>query len=251
MSFLLDFIDFNKGLDFQIVGLAIGVYFLLLWVILCVWVIKDATARYNSTISAILWGVAVFIFNLPALILFLVVRPDKLDIVDGNADRITSDTVAIPVADFVNSDNEIVLGVQIKINPKTLTASSRTLNVAVDWDGQSGGNDRQEMEISAKRAAGGVVVEEVVTTTRTRSQLFKSLPKKLSALLRKPNKSVKIDEPILAVEESSIATEQHEMSTTTQQEGAVVPVMDGSEVAVEVEAVQQSRRNRNKRRNRR
>ncbi len=53
----------------------IGAYLAATWICLIVWTVRDARARTGDVVVQILSGLLVLLFNLPGLILYIILRP--------------------------------------------------------------------------------------------------------------------------------------------------------------------------------
>lgn len=77
---LLNFFDFNEqGYVYFILAFAVYVilFLLLVWIAMGIYVFMDLRKRGKGFLISILGGLVVFIFNLPGLIVYLILRPNK------------------------------------------------------------------------------------------------------------------------------------------------------------------------------
>jgi len=116
---LLGIVD--STLDYAFVGKLVVLYLLALWAMFSFWVYVDAKKRYHSTKMGVLFFLLVFILNFPALIFYIIIRPENEEeighygMLHGGLD--------IPVANFIGKDDEIEFSLSIKLNPNISTDS--------------------------------------------------------------------------------------------------------------------------------
>jgi len=75
-EFILKQIQDNQNRDWDSIFKALGIFLLLFWICICIWVYFDVRTRYKRRITAILVTLFVLIFNIPALIIYVVLRPE-------------------------------------------------------------------------------------------------------------------------------------------------------------------------------
>lgn len=78
-NIIVDALEFNEGIDFMNLLMCMGLYWILFWFSISVWVFLDARKRYGNPRIAFLWSFIVFFLFFPALIFYLAVRkPEDL-----------------------------------------------------------------------------------------------------------------------------------------------------------------------------
>ena len=75
-EFILKQIQDNQNRDWDSIFKALGIFLILFWLCICIWVYFDVRTRYKRRITAILVTLFVLIFNIPALIIYVVLRPE-------------------------------------------------------------------------------------------------------------------------------------------------------------------------------
>lgn len=141
-EFVQDFLNVITGQnapDFNFILSGLIIYLALLWLAFCAWVFMDAKKRYHSVLKAVFISLVVFVLNFPALIFYLVVRPE--DEMHSNVDGAG---VEVPVVKFVDQDGNVKLALNLEIAPQTKPQSDMTVSVA--WDSQ-----RQDIELGRKK----------------------------------------------------------------------------------------------------
>ncbi|RMD77644.1 hypothetical protein D6810_00450 [Candidatus Dojkabacteria bacterium] len=114
------------------------VYIISIWFLLCFWVFRDAKKRYSSLTLAILFSLLVLLLNIPALIFYLIVRPesesDYLLVLGDRNVKNEFDGVNIPIVKFTGEDGvNIVLNIRVdngKTENKKLPKVAMNLEIA-------------------------------------------------------------------------------------------------------------------------
>lgn len=137
---LLNVVTGQQAPDFNFLLSGLLVYLGLLWFAFCVWVFVDAHRRYDSLAVAAIISVVVLILNFPALIFYLVVRPEDEQV------RVEHQTgVEVPVVKFVDSQGNVRLALNLEISGQQNPKSDMTVSVA--WD-----NNRQDIDINRRES---------------------------------------------------------------------------------------------------
>lgn len=169
---LLNVVTGKEAPDFNFVLSGLVIYLALLWLAFCAWVFIDAKRRYGTLYKAILISLAVFILNFPALIFYLVVRPEDESAIAGNS---SLSGVEVPVVKFVDEDGKVKLALNLEIASQVNPKSDMTVSVA--WDSQ-----RQDIEVSQRNMIAEKVEvtdkEPKISKVKALSNLFKK--KKIS-----------------------------------------------------------------------
>jgi len=137
MDFLINILESNLNYG-SIISLFL-LYIFLLWAMLCVWVFIDAKKRYAKLWVAIALFFLVLILNLPALVFYLIIRPDKDEdnVLYLQSDDASSSLsgVNVPIVNFTGQDG-FVISLQLKIeNSKTQSDNSdNNMNINVEFN---------------------------------------------------------------------------------------------------------------------
>jgi hypothetical protein len=128
------------------------VYFLayigILWLMFSLWVFFDAYKRFNRIVFAVLFFFIVFVFNFPALIFYLIIRPENEDeefVILNPHHGVHSAAFNVPIINFKNGD-ETVIGLEIKINKNVFNPN---LNVSIT-DAKEASNISVNASVSEK-----------------------------------------------------------------------------------------------------
>jgi len=71
-SFLIN----NQNSNWDAIFKALMIFLLAFWLAICLWVFIDARSRYSKLIVAILITMFVLVFSIPALIIYVILRPE-------------------------------------------------------------------------------------------------------------------------------------------------------------------------------
>lgn len=122
LDVLLSVVD--SGIDYKVVMvLGLG-YLILLWLVFSFWVLNDARKRYKNPLVALIFFWIVLVLNFPALIFYLIIRPEKED--ENTLHLYHHDEVGglnVPLVNFA-SEQGISMSLQIKLAPGVLKATS-------------------------------------------------------------------------------------------------------------------------------
>lgn len=122
------------------------IYLAALWVAISVWVYADATKRYKNMMIAIVVTIFVFVLNFPALIVYLVIRPEEdfsLDTELAYTDQGVSGGVDVPLIKFTGENGEVKLALNLQISSSLNKDADMTLDFGVT-------TNREDLKISEK-----------------------------------------------------------------------------------------------------
>lgn len=140
MDFLMNILESNLNYG-SIISIFL-LYIFLIWLMLCVWVFIDAKKRYGKLWVAIGLFFLVLILNLPALVFYLIIRPDNeednvlyLHSEDGASN---SGGVNVPIVNFTGQDG-FVISLQLKVANTNAQAdlSGNNMNINVEFNSQN------------------------------------------------------------------------------------------------------------------
>lgn len=100
-------------------------YLAALWLMFCLWVFIDAMKRFRSLPISIILTLLTFVFNFPALVFYLIIRPEDPTL-DGYA---SEGGVNVPLMNFVGNDGEVQFSLNLKVNPKYQPGADMDVNV--------------------------------------------------------------------------------------------------------------------------
>ena len=102
----------EDAVSFEAILMVFIGYIAVVWLMFCFWVFIDARKRYDHIITAIIFALFIVPFNIPGLILYLVVRPeDEWPDLDDDVTAFAN----VPVVRLVDDQEEILLKLQIEL----------------------------------------------------------------------------------------------------------------------------------------
>lgn len=127
-------------------------YVVLLWFLFSFWVYVDAKKRYKKTALAIVLFLVVFIFNFPALVFYLITRPENEDdFVIFPADNLSNRGVNIPIVNFIGKDGKVNFSFELKINNQEFAAQASDMSIDVNWKSENTQLVKQEEPVEVKK----------------------------------------------------------------------------------------------------
>ena len=138
----------GDGLSTVLVGVAL--YLGLLWALFSFWVYVDAKKRYQKTVIAVVFFIVVLVFNFPALVFYLITRPeDENDYVLLPSEHLNNKGINVPIVNFVGKDGKVNLSFELKINnPEFVNNSDMAINI--DWKSQKPEFVQEVMPVEVK-----------------------------------------------------------------------------------------------------
>lgn len=125
--------QFLNNLRIEHILFVFAAYLLILWLLVPIWVFIDSKKKFNSNFISTVFALLVLPFNIPGVIFYVIIRPD--DSQSGGSDD--SGIINIPIANFTSNKDEIIMGIELKINGSLIDKSKRNdinLNVSIDSD---------------------------------------------------------------------------------------------------------------------
>ncbi len=161
----MDALNSVLSIDFQKIFVFVALYLVVLWVLICLWVYQDAKRRFKAMHIALIFFLLVLVLNFPALIFYLIVRPETEDEHifymhegEGAADL---GGVNVPIVNFIGEDG-FKISLQLKVaNPRAEKESN--LDINLDWKSNDENMKVQERPIEQPevKVEEAVVVKEV------------------------------------------------------------------------------------------
>lgn len=128
--------------------IAVGLYIGFLWLLFSFWVFIDAKRRYKKRSVAIVFFLVVLIFNFPALVFYLITRPeDEGEFVVLPADQLHNRGVNIPIVNFIGKDGKVHFGFEMKIYTPELLESNPDMSIDINWNSNKAEFQKVEPEV--------------------------------------------------------------------------------------------------------
>lgn len=104
-------------------------YIVALWLMFCLWVFVDAMRRFQNTFVALLLTLLTFVFNFPALVFYLIIRPEEP--VTGGKDATVGGT-NVPLMNFVDETGEVQFSLNLKVAQSMQSGADMELTINRD-----------------------------------------------------------------------------------------------------------------------
>lgn len=131
-DFFLDLINVNENLDYSLlVSIVVG-YFFIIWFIISLWVFFDARKRHSSVMLCILYWFFVFIFGPPALIFYIMIRPEHTLEEDYLMNMALSGEKDVrPI--YFDGEKGFDISINLSVQPKEDADGKHKMNMNVEW----------------------------------------------------------------------------------------------------------------------
>ncbi|MDQ7021715.1 MAG: hypothetical protein Q9M91_07945 [Candidatus Dojkabacteria bacterium] len=114
----------------------------LMWLMFSAWVFFDSKKRFENIYISIAFFLLVLPFNFPALIFYLIIRPETEDEMyhhlHGSESLSNESGMNVPVINFVDKEGNIDMSINLKIHKKELSElnSNKHANLSLDvsWE---------------------------------------------------------------------------------------------------------------------
>lgn len=170
-DFVVSFVDFNEGLDFDLIIKLVVSYLVVFWVIVSLWVLKDAKDRFNNIFVALILAILNLILFLPFLVLYLLARPH----IEDEFEDWSEGGVNVPIVNFVGKEG-VEMSFELRINPKKLGQPKHNEGeMKIDINFHSDDEDKKH------------VVPSMVTSANTEAKSSSQLNSEVKSVSSKPN----------------------------------------------------------------
>jgi len=185
-------------------------YFLILWLIIPVWVFADSKKKYNNLLISIALFILIFPLNLPGFLFYIIIRPDEdHHLFEVESDRVNESALNIPIVNFISPKQELVLGLDLKINPKVLNHDERDLHLDVNLESKD-----DNIEISFKEGKSSKVEKTESKGMNVLSKLRNSITNALNNIsVEKESDNTEKTEKAKKASEKESAKEKNSKST--------------------------------------
>lgn len=131
-DFLLDLVRVNEEINYSLIISVVVGYLFFVWFIICVWVYFDARKRFVSNFTSIAFAFFSLIFGPPALIFYIMVRPEHTleeDYLMNMA--LSGEKQAKPIYFEGNKGFDITFNLSVK--PKAKKDGKHKMDMMVEW----------------------------------------------------------------------------------------------------------------------
>ncbi|MBU0975926.1 MAG: hypothetical protein ABIE03_03380 [Patescibacteria group bacterium] len=181
-DFLLDLIKVNEDVNYSfIISLFVG-YFFIIWFIISLWVFFDAKKRHSSVVLCILYWFFVFVFGPPALVFYIMIRPEHTLEENYYMNLALSGEKSVrPI--YFDGNKGFDISINLSVQPKEAEDSEHKMYMNVEWFP----NDQKGAELGKPRKRGESI--------RIIKKGFVTFVNKIKELPTKKSKSKKENKP--------------------------------------------------------
>ncbi|MBN1915574.1 hypothetical protein JW796_01080 [Candidatus Dojkabacteria bacterium] len=126
---IIDFINFNEGLNYKIIIFVFIAYVVLLWMVVVFWVYFDAKKRYVNPIHSLVIAIATFFLGIPFVLLYMLIRPDEVFDDEGFLEE-PKGGVNIPIVNFTGKEG-VEMTLTLSVSPKVNEVRPSDLRIGV------------------------------------------------------------------------------------------------------------------------
>ena len=134
-NFLLDLVQVNEGIDYSLIVTIVVAYFVFLWFVISIWVFIDAKKRYDSLIIRVLVWLFVLLFGPPALIFYILIRPEHTLEEEYYMNMALSGDRELKPIHF-DGEKGFEIALNISVQPREIDADKHKMYMNVEWSPQ-------------------------------------------------------------------------------------------------------------------
>lgn len=132
IDFFLNLVKVNESVDYAAIISIIVSYFLIIWLVITVWIFNDARKRYVRFITAFLFTLFVLFFGPPALIFYIMIRPEHTLEEDYLINLALSGEKELrPI--YFDGDRGFDISINLSVQPKQSPNDKHKMNMSIDW----------------------------------------------------------------------------------------------------------------------
>ncbi|MCS7317575.1 MAG: hypothetical protein NZZ41_04585 [Candidatus Dojkabacteria bacterium] len=116
----------TSNINYKNILIVVLLFFAVQWLILSIWIFFDIKYRFKSLIIAIIFTLCLLPFNIPFLILYVLLRPERYED-DNNRNYYTFNNQVVPVLNVNVDDLNKTITVFIKIDELSNTRDNKSI----------------------------------------------------------------------------------------------------------------------------
>ncbi len=207
-DYILDLLNANETVNYSLILSFVAAYIIFMWFIVSIWLLTDARKRYKSGIQPILYAIFVLFFGPPALIFYIMIRPEHTLDEDYYINlALSGEKQSRPI--YFDGERGFDINVNLSVQPKETSEDNKhKMNVEVSWMPKE-----DKTLVSSKPVK--VKSSSVVGLKKKLRSLSEEISKTVASIFtsNENNSKPKIDNDILIKKESSL--EEEDISTKT------------------------------------
>jgi len=131
-NFLLNLVQVNEEINYSLIISIVASYLLLMWFVVCIWVFFDAKKRYESITSHLFFFLFVLLFGIPALIFYIMIRPEHTLEEDYYMNlALSGEKEVAPI--FFDGENGFDISINLSIDPKKEKSDKHKMVMDFEW----------------------------------------------------------------------------------------------------------------------
>jgi hypothetical protein len=151
IDFFLSLIEVNEGVNYAMIISFIAAYFLIIWLVICIWVFSDAKKRYPFVTSPVLFALFVLFFGPPALIFYIMIRPEHTLEEEYLMDMaLGGEKEARPI--YFDGDKGFEISINFSVQPKASGDGKHKMKMNVEWMPQRGEESKIKQEVIKQKS---------------------------------------------------------------------------------------------------
>lgn len=195
----LGLLSANESVNYQIVVIGFMAYMLLLWIVVTIWVYKDAKSRFEGKFMPVLMALLNLLLFFPFLIIYLLVRPHYRDEFDDWHEG----GVNIPIVNFTGNDG-VVMSFELRVNPKRIAENNdNEMKIDISFDSK----DENKRLVEPKAVEVSVPESKKFVVREYLSGILTKLKDKRTQFVGEQTKVVETTTPVTSVLETVIAAD--------------------------------------------
>ncbi|MBN2015714.1 hypothetical protein JW766_02685 [Candidatus Dojkabacteria bacterium] len=131
-DFLLDLVQANESVNYAFILAVVASYVFLIWFVICIWVFFDARKRFRSVITSILLSVFSLLFGPPALIFYIMIRPEHTLEEEYYMNlALTGERETRPI--YFEGEQGFEIAFSVSVQPKSVEGGKHEMMMNVSW----------------------------------------------------------------------------------------------------------------------
>lgn len=150
LDFFLNLIEVNESVNYALIISVIVSYFLVIWFIVSIWVFFDARKRYPLLITSTLFALFTVLFGPPALIFYIMVRPEHTLEEDYYMSfALSGEKEARPI--YFDGNRGFDISINLSLQPKESDKDKHKMRMNVEWAPWQGQSYKVTPKVTAQR----------------------------------------------------------------------------------------------------
>jgi len=241
-DYILSLVKVNEEINYSTIVSLIVAYLFFMWFIICLWIFFDARKRYGSIFVSVGLFLFALVFNFPALIFYIMIRPEHTLEEEYYLNlALSGEKQTKPI--YFDGKHGFDIMLNLSVQPKENGNDKHKMNMAVSWVPQKKTEGRSFNIKQNHISKTGVI-------TRKTKQTFQNLFNKIGLLLDRVNtkKSVQVNQDNNTQEKIETV---NNVKKEQQIQKFIPPNPSSTESEVEKKRLKRKRKRRNRKKRKR